>query len=229
MARAITVVALIATLLLVGCGKPSGTAADAGDDAAVGALPRPAAAGGSITGMPQARGPGDVPLAGAPPLPVDDGLQAASELFNPETGLLPGDAPIDGDTSGTGATAEPGAPEAVAVIRDYYASIGGQSYARAYALWADDGRASRQTPEQFADGFARTAQVSVSIGEAGAEDAGAGQRSITVPVTVDARQDDGGVRRYIGSYVLRRSVVDGASPDQRAWRIASADLRELTP
>lgn len=216
--------------MLAACGKPSPSAPGTdGDDAAIGSLPRPPAAGGSVTGMPQARGPGDVPLAGAPPASVDDGTQAASDLFNPETGVLPGDGQPTDDPASTDAATEPGVADAVAVIREYYASIGSQSYARAYALWSDGGRASGQTPQQFADGFARTAQVSVSIGEPGNEDAGAGQRYVKVPVTVDARQADGSTKRYVGDYVLHRTVADGATPEQRAWRIASADLRELTP
>jgi len=31
----------------------------------------------------------------------------------------------------------------------------------------------------------------------------------------------------VGAYTLRRAVVDGAGAEQRAWRIASADLREV--
>jgi hypothetical protein len=55
-----------------------------------------------------------------------------------------------------------------------------------------------------------------------------GSRYIEVPVAVEATARDGSVRRYVGAYTLRRAVVDGATPEQRAWHIASADLRELT-
>ena len=44
-----------------------------------------------------------------------------------------------------------------------------------------------------------------------------------------ATQDDGSQRKYVGAYTLRRAVVEGATPEQRAWRIASADLREVQP
>jgi hypothetical protein len=56
----------------------------------------------------------------------------------------------------------------------------------------------------------------------------AGSRFVEVPVGVEATTRDGKVRRYVGAYTMQRSVVDGATPEQRAWRIASADLRELT-
>ena len=39
----------------------------------------------------------------------------------------------------------------------------------------------------------------------------------------------GGIRRYAGSYVLQLTVVDGATPEQRSWHIASANLREVVP
>ena len=59
--------------------------------------------------------------------------------------------------------------------------------------------------------------------------AAAGSRFIEVPVAVSATRDDGSVHKYVGNYTLRRAVVDGATPEQRTWRIASADLREVQP
>ena len=64
----------------------------------------------------------------------------------------------------------------------------------------------------------------VQPGTPGRLDAAAGSRYVEVPVTVEAAQRDGSVRRYAGSYTLRRAVVDGATAEQRAWRIASANL-----
>ena len=92
---------------------------------------------------------------------------------------------------------------------------------------SDGGRASGQTPEQFAAGFAQTSTVMVDIGAPGPIDAAAGSRYIEVPVSLRAQQADGSIRRYEGRYVLRAAVVDGASQAQRAWHIASADLREV--
>ena len=123
---------------------------------------------------------------------------------------------------------EPSAADAVAVLRDYYAAIGARDYARAHALWSDGGRASGQTLEQFANGFANTASVVAEPGEPGRVEPAAGSRYIEVPVSITATRDDGSVRRYLGNYTLRRAVVDGASAEQRAWRIATADIREVT-
>ena len=212
-------------------------ATNAADDAS---LPTPQTGGGdTLTGMTDKPGPnppGARPDADAPVLPADappaiDGAMpppgtqqpladGGSAPVNPETGALPG-APGDG----TGV--EPTPADAVEVIRDYYASINSRSYARAYALWSDGGGASHQTPEQFANGFATTARVDADVGAPANEDAGAGQRYIQVPVTLTATRDDGSTHRYAGTYTLHRTVVDGASAEQRAWRIASASLREV--
>lgn len=215
--------AAVFTLLLAACGgdKPDAQTQQTGEPGV--ALPKPAQPAGSVTGMSASPGPGEVPLSGEPPESAQDPV----DLINPETGVLPG----VGEPAVGGATAavEPAAQDAVAVIRDYYASIDSGSYARAWSLWSDGGRASGQTPRQFADGFARTAHVTVDTGAPENEDAGAGQRYIQVSVTVTATQGDGSVRRYLGSYTLHRTVVDGATTEQRAWRIASADLHEVQP
>jgi len=43
----------------------------------------------------------------------------------------------------------------------------------------------------------------------------AGSRYVTIPVTVRAETTTGREQRFVGSYTLRRSVVDGATPDHR--------------
>lgn len=226
--RSVPALALVlaCAALLAGCGgKP---AADDGQAQAQGeSLPKPEQSADSVTGMSSKPGPGEVPLTGEPPPPPAEPA-APVDLLNPETGLLPGGAAAAGDGA-QAAPVEPTAQDAAVVIADYYAAIDAGSYARAYALWSDGGHASKQTPQQFADGFADTAHVVVTLGDPTGEDAGAGQRYIQVPVAIIATRKDGSVHRYDGSYTLHRTVVDGATEEQRAWRIASADLRELKP
>lgn len=217
--------ALLLAFTLLGACSGQQTDAQGQDLSHAAALPGPDASAGSVTGMPATPGPGEVPLAGTAP-PLSEPEQPRTDLFDPESGFLPGGAaqPADGAPA-----AEPGVQDAVAVVGDYYASIDSHSYARAQALWADNGRASGQTPQQFADGFAQVAHIRAEIGAPGEIDAGAGQRHIRIPVTVTATRTDGSQHRYVGSYTLQRSVVDGASAEQRAWRIVAADLRELGP
>jgi len=224
--------ALAAAVLSSACGDK--TAADGSDGEVTGdnALPAPSGTGrGGVTGMPATPGPGQV----GPPVDTT----AAAPLYDENGNPLPAaDAPVEGvdgtlplppDGSATAPAAEPTADDAVAVVRDYYAAINGGRFDQAYALWSDGGRASGQSAQQFAAGFADTTGVSVELLPPGAVDAGAGQRHIEVPVAITATQRDGSQRKYVGAYVLRRSVVDGASEEQRAWRIGSADIREVRP
>lgn len=199
-----------ASLMLAACGGSdgkSGTAAGADGDTSV--LPAPAAQGGSITGMPDPR-----------EVSNPHGAEASIE---PETLPDPMAEPdVVADTAQT--SNEPGADAAVRVIRDYYAAINLRNHTAAYALWRGEGQASGVSAEQFAQDFATTSGVSVEIGEPGPIDAGAGQRHIEVPVSLVVRNTDGSEQRYRGEYVLQRTVADGASEDQKAWRIASAQL-----
>ena len=116
--------------------------------------------------------------------------------------------------------------DAVAVVRGYYDAINQHAYDRAFALWAGAGAASNQTFRQFAHGFADTRSVQLEVGTPSGIDAGAGQRYIDIPVRIAATHVDGTVHGYAGSYTLHRAVVDGATAEQRAWRIGSAKLRE---
>jgi len=224
---------VLAGILLAACGGDKTAAGRSTvDGVADEQLPIPAGAPGSaVTGMPDAPGPGQVgpPLAGEPdamvldengnPLPVD------GVPIDPAT--LPSTPPED--AAFPIAANEPTAQEAIDVVRDYYAAINARNYAQAFALWSDGGRASGQSPQQFANGFARTNGVSVEVMAPGRIDGAAGSRYIEVPVALTATQDDGSHRKYVGAYTLRRAVVEGATPEQRAWRIASADLREVQP
>ncbi|SFK35421.1 hypothetical protein [Lysobacter sp. cf310] len=227
---------LLAACLLVfalgACGKNDDPQAGTANGEAGELLPAPQGASGGVTGMPTQPGPGQVgpPNAAIVEAPMLDENGNPILPATPEDGSLP--VADDGTPLVEDGTAVPGEPtpqDAVAVVRDYYAAINARSYARAYALWSDGGRASGQSPQQFADGFADTTGVSVEILPPGRVDAAAGSRYLEVPVALTASQRDGSQRKYVGAYVLRRAVVDGATPEQHAWRIGSADLREVKP
>ncbi|MEO6365882.1 MAG: hypothetical protein ABIO38_07545 [Luteimonas sp.] len=225
---------LLLVSLLTACGDKPADQRDAREAGASG-LPAPERTAGSITGMPDTPGPGDVStLGGLPPdTPVasDGSLGTPPLAGNPETGMSPG-SPGSGEPQLTPEglpRGEPGPSEAVDTVREYYANINARSFARAYILWSDNGNASGQSPQQFADGFGDSTGVSVQIQAPTGMDAAAGSRFIQVPVAVATTQRDGTLRKYVGTYTLRYSVVDGATPDQRHWRISSSDLREVDP
>lgn len=215
--------ALAFALALAGCGHKQQAAQQ---DAAT--LPAPDAGKGSVTGMPASPGPGAIGTP-TPALPAPSSIATAADATIPtdeQQGIAVGE-PDPAAASSAGNAVEPGPGEAVQLIHDYYAAIDARDYARAYRLWSENGAASGQTAQQFANGFADTTGVRAQIGDPGDEDAGAGQRYIEIPVNVYATHADGSQHRYAGSYVLHRTVVDGASAEQRAWRIHSAKLREI--
>jgi hypothetical protein len=141
-------------------------------------------------------------------------------------GERPPDAGLSASDDGT-TDSSTGAAGAVAVIREYYAAISAQRLHDAYHLWSDNGAASKQTFEEFAQGFDDTRSVSVTPGPPGRIEGAAGSRFVEIPVTIDAVAASGEHRRFTGSYVLRRAVVPGATPEQRSWRIYTAQIRSL--
>lgn len=229
---------VLTTALLCACGDD--TTSDGrrtGGGVADEQLPTPAGTPGSaVTGMPDSPGPGQAGTALAGP-PLADEPVALDEHGNPipvdgmpiDPGTGPAMAPMPTQEPHAIADTEPSAQEAIGVVRDYYAAINARNYAQAFALWSDGGRATGQSPQQFANGFARTNGVSLEVMPPGRVDAAAGSRYIEVPVALSTTLDDGSQRKYVGMYTLRRTVVPGASPEQLGWRISSADLREVQP
>jgi hypothetical protein len=116
---------------------------------------------------------------------------------------------------------------AVEVIRAYYASINAGEYRTAYHQWEDSGRASGQSFDDFAAGYARTERVEVDIGTPGRIEGAAGSRYLEIPVVLRAATAAGARQRFEGSYTLRRSVVDGAAPEMRRWHIYSARINRV--
>ncbi|NUS59982.1 MAG: hypothetical protein HOQ01_03450 [Lysobacter sp.] len=220
--RCFACLAIAGVLTMAGCGgKDADGVARRADGSAMDPLPTPEGARGSVTGMPDKPGPGQQLASNAT---ADDAIEIDDIALDED-----GDGQPDTDADETtGADNEPSTGDAALAIQRYYDAIGAQDFASAYALWSDGGRASGQTPEQFAAGFADTANVVVTVDVPARVEGAAGSRIVEVPVAVESTARDGRVRRFVGQYTMRRSVVDGATPDQREWRIASADLRELT-
>ncbi|WP_345294642.1 hypothetical protein [Luteimonas vadosa] len=216
---------LLAALLLSACGDEGDRAGGHnGGTAADGTLPAPEGGSGSVTGMPDAPGPRQVAISGAPPAPAPDALPGDPfELppleDNPETGLL-------AQEDATTVPGDPAGPGPAGVVRDYYAAINAGNYGHAYSLWSDGGRSSGQSPDQFADAFTNVAGIEVQVGELEPAGGTSGSSLVQVPVAFTSTRRDGTVQRYRGTYVLRRPAGDGGPA---AWRIASADLREVQP
>lgn len=249
----LSLVTLLAALALTACGGEDDTTPRATEGHTAEGLPAPQRVGGSVTGMPDAR-PGqslaDVPMGAEDAraaLPPDTAIDSEGNVILPDGTAFggetsdPGSPGMAGDgESGPDATSEavaasppagrpgPGPSEAVALVRTYFNAINGGRYEVAHAMWADAGRASGQSPSQFAGSFAGTSGLSVDVLEPGRIDPAAGARYIEVPVAYTATMDDGRQRRFAGAFTLRHA---GGGPGLEAgqWRIASADLREVQP
>lgn len=223
---------------LAGCRAPDAEEGQQTGGAPAGAaLPVPQAAPGGITGMPDLPGPGAIGAPDPEQYLQLDGLvdSAGDRVASPQEHADESAGVRDDPAAGVAFSEpqafplEPGAHEAVAVLREYHTAINSGSLARAYRSWSDGGAASGQSPQQFADSFSGTAMQSVEYMTPGRIDAAAGSRYIEVPVAIEETRRDGSVRRYAGAYTLRRTVADDAGGEQRAWRIVSADLHEVRP
>lgn len=131
---------------------------------------------------------------------------------------------VGDDAAAAGCPPLGGVDAAAAALRRYYAAISAHDYSTAYSLWRDEGRASGQTPDAFARGFADTTQVRVALGDPGRVEGAAGSRFVRLPVTVTATLRDGTRQRFTGAYTLRRTAGPGASVQDRRWRLSAATL-----
>lgn len=202
---------LVVLALLAGCGGGE----EAGNNSA-GAADAPA-----VTLMNEEAAEAD--NAALAPLPEPEANLAAPDAS------LPGiDAPPLAPRAQPTATPTPEAGRAGAarIVRAYYDRIASGDYAAARAMWDDNGEASGLTPADYAKRFDRFADFKAEVGPAGRIDAGAGQRYVEVPVTVTARMKEGGqtVERRGIVTLHRTGDIEGATPAQQRWRIASAEI-----
>ncbi|MFV1919481.1 MliC family protein [Sphingomonas sp. MJ1 (PH-R8)] len=118
------------------------------------------------------------------------------------------------------------AEAARAVVQRYYALLARGDYAAARALWRRGSEGSGRDARAFARSFVRYASYGARVGAPGPVDAGAGQRYVTVPVTVRGTLKDGGVPfTEAGEVTLHRTGdIDGATAEQRSWRIEKIEL-----
>ena len=125
------------------------------------------------------------------------------------------------------AEVDQGSPEmAVAVVRRYEALIAARDYPAAYALWADEGRASGVSEADFAASFDDYASWSAEVGEPGRIEGAAGSAYIDVPVRVSGTLTEGGPFDIEGTITLRRvNDVPGSTEAQRQWHISNSRVR----
>lgn len=166
---------------------------------------------------------GDTAEPDAPQAPAP----AATAPLNPPAPGEPGGLDDDRTPVAEGPIAEESAQGAAQVVQRYYALLESGRYRQAWALWDNRGRASGMTPQAFAASFNRYSEYHANIGAPGRIEAGAGQRYVTVPVQVYGRlKDRNRPFNMRGSVTLHRAGnVDGATAEQRSWRISDTDIK----
>ncbi|MBA3945243.1 MAG: hypothetical protein H0X37_11850 [Herpetosiphonaceae bacterium] len=122
-------------------------------------------------------------------------------------------------TAAPAAQSDPDPAGALDVVVNYYAAINQRDYERAYHAWANGGVASKQSLEQFKQGFAKTVQVNVQAGTPRQQ----ANNTVDVPLTFQAvvnepadATHDQKVQQFSGSYTLQ--------PVGTTWQIASANI-----
>lgn len=144
---------------------------------------------------------------------------------------LPPTSSASGSTSpGAAEAEEPDAQAAAQLVRTYHRLIGQRRYNEAWSLWDRDGAASGMSPDAFAASFTKYREYEAEVGSPGRIEAGAGQRYVTVPVSVRGTLRDGGAFTLAGSMILHRSgPIDGATARQRSWRLYESTLKPRLP
>jgi membrane-bound inhibitor of C-type lysozyme len=203
-------------LLLAGCSQPSqvnNTAVDinAAADRAKSDINTYAASDDDAPANTDGTSPGPA-ATDAPLTPAEPGQ--------------PGGLPDDKTPIAEGKIAADSAQGAANVVQTYYALLEGKKYGQAWALWGNKGADSKLSAAAFAASFAKYREYHANIGAPGDVDAGAGQRYVTVPVQVYGRLANGKPEYQRGSVVLHRTGdIDGATAEQKSWRIQSIDLK----
>lgn len=169
--------------------------------------------------------------------PPDTGAALnATDDSAPDNRLVPLDPPAPGTPGGLAADGTPvsearftpeSAQGAANVVQTYFALLSERKFGAARDLWRPGSAGAGRDTTGFAATFDRYSEYHANIGAPGRIDAGAGQRYVTVPVQVYARlKADRSPYYAIGTVTLHRAGdVDGASAEQRQWRIETIALK----
>ncbi|WP_277971489.1 hypothetical protein [Sphingomonas echinoides] len=113
------------------------------------------------------------------------------------------------------------------VVQTYYAFLGSRRFPEARALVQSGSKIAERDVAAFAATFDRYSEYHANVGAPGRIDAGAGQRYVTVPVQVYARLKADRAPVYsIGTVTLHRAGdIDGATAEQRKWKISDIALK----
>ena len=99
-------------------------------------------------------------------------------------------------------------------------------FAAARQSWSDGGKASGLTEVEFADAYAKYAEIHAEVGAPGEPEGAAGSSYVEIPLRLYGTLKTGRPFNLVGPVVLRRvNDVPGSSPAQREWHIYRSDLK----
>ncbi len=109
----------------------------------------------------------------------------------------------------------------VGVLASLFNAVNLKDYARAYGYWDTPPAASL---EQFAQGYAGTANVLLAVSPPRSIAGGAGSMYTSIPTLLLATHVDGSRHVFLGCYVARRRNQAMASPPDPGWSLHSATV-----
>lgn len=113
-----------------------------------------------------------------------------------------------------------------AVVRRYVAALSAGRYDEAWSLWDGAAAPAGMSRAALAAQFGRYAGFKATVGTPFDPDAGAGQRYISVPVTITGTERSGTPFRLTDTLVLHKAADDIPSddPHAHAWRIRNSEM-----
>ena len=165
--------------------------------------------------------------------PANEGVTAnepSVEIANQATESIrpgdPGGLPDDRTLVEEGPIDPKSAHGAGQVLQNYAALLEQARFAEARRLWSDGGNASGMSEQEFADAFAKYAEVHAEIGAPGRIEGAAGSAYVDIPIRFYGKLKSGASFSSVGTATLRRvNDVPGSTEEQRRWHISRVEVQ----
>lgn len=154
---------------------------------------------------------------------VRDEAMAVMEPLSPPAPGTPGGLPVDPKPLTEGSIDPDSAQGAAQVVQGYYGLLEEKRFEDAQDLWDAGGAIGAQDDAHFAARFRGFSEIHANIGAPSEPEDTTGAVTVTVPVQVYGRIAANGRPWHVLRQVVLRRVddVDGSTPEQRRWHIAS--------
>ena len=118
------------------------------------------------------------------------------------------------------------AQRAAQVLQQFGVLLEQGKFAAARQSWSDGGKASGLTEAEFADAYAKYADIHAEVGAPGEPEGAAGSSYVEIPLRLHGKLKTGRPFNLVGPVILRRvNDVPGSSAAQREWHIYRSDLK----